>query len=154
MEDKVKSLITKQLYDTYNKFGINCNETISNSIKSIENNEEKNAMHKSMKDSLKRNIQGFNKKTLREEKKESEQEKQYKQFTDIFTFEQFKQIEEWCNLSMSEIVFDSNNETWDIIGNEGSHFQENIISKNNLFFYNGQMTLILQSSTSKSVKWV
>ena len=74
-------------------------------------------------------------KTIEEEQKRIEQNKRSEHFKDVLTNEQLKYIEEWTNLPILDIVYNSREESWDIIGNEGSHFQENIISKNNLFFY-------------------
>ena len=62
------------------------------------------------------------------------QKKSANEFKDILTLEQMQRIEEWCDILIDNIVYDSNTENWDVIGNEGSKFHDCVNEKENLIF--------------------
>ena len=89
----------------------------------------------SMKNYMKENIKSFKRKTIEEEQQEINQNKRYNELKDVMTLEEIKQLEEWTDLPIDSIVYDSNTEGIEKCGYEGSKFQNNILNKENLIFY-------------------
>ena len=103
-------------------------------VKKEENTEMKKCLKEVMNDSLKSNFKSFKRKTIEEEDKENELIKRHQQFKDILKLDETKQLEEWIDLPIDRIIYDSNSEDWSIIGREESVFQQSIEGKENLIF--------------------
>ena len=104
------------------------------SLKNSFHEDEKKHLNDFFNDNLRKNIDPFNRKTSKQIQHENEQHKRHKQFENIVQLEQMKQLEEWNDLQLESILYDSNNERIEKTGTEESKFHENIIRKENLLF--------------------
>ena len=77
----------------------------------------------------------FKRKTIEEEEKERNQLKTHEKLKDIITLEEMKRLEEWTDIPIDSIVYDSNTEGIENCGYEGSTFQNSVLNKENIIFY-------------------
>ena len=105
-------------------------------LKTIEDQEMKISLENTMKEYLITNIKSNKRKTIEEEAREKHLTELYNEnLKEIFSLEEMKQLEEWTDLPIDSIVYDSNTEGIENCGYAGSQFQDSVLNKNNLIFF-------------------
>jgi hypothetical protein len=102
------------------------------SLRETKNDKLKKTLKQSFRSSIEKDIESFNSKSLKEHKINLDQQKRFDQLKDIFTLQQIEKIEQWVDLQIGEVVYDTNMEEWEIIGKEGSIYQSSLLGKEKL----------------------